>query len=185
MNIITGKAKTNKTTEIIKLANNKNGTIVCCDPSAVAYTKELAEHLGADINKPICADDLRKHITAYDITKVKPNIPGPLHIDDVQITLFMLLGIDVKGMAVHHRQLEKQGAAATGKVSYSTDGIAGVCMTACPYGEKVGGPSRSTIRKVGSGQCTDCNYHIDLAPGHEQAVICQKRKEEQETSNGK
>lgn len=49
-----------KTTELIKMADNHDGYIVCHDRNAAKNTFELAKKLGATINFPLTFEDLRK-----------------------------------------------------------------------------------------------------------------------------
>lgn len=84
LNIIMGKSKSGKTTELVKLSAEGKIPIICASKNNVKNVKEIAEKLNLNIPEPISVIDF---IKTADFSKI-----NSILIDDLDLVLQIFLG---------------------------------------------------------------------------------------------
>lgn len=89
MVLVSGARRSGKTSSLIKLADNKNGYIVCHDMKTVDMVARLAVKLGCDINYPMTFEELKTS-----------NYKGDVFIDNIELCLRQSISPNIRCMTM-------------------------------------------------------------------------------------
>lgn len=99
MEVIGGKRVCGKTTTLIKKAHEEQLYIICANKNMAQVTFKQAKDMGLDIPFPVSVEELRSNsLSSLRIDKVL--------IDEVELVLQMLIGVDVKAMSTSYKMNE-------------------------------------------------------------------------------